>query len=141
MCPLVKNWHCLFTAQEMSKQSDVCEPEILDSEDYLFMLYTSGSTGKPKGIVHTQAGYILYATMTMKVRKMFHIAHLLVLHLHFTKLHRLTHSHTITPFDTLGNKPFENTVKKVEIARNEQFLLFLQCFLPVWITFCHFHQI
>ena len=69
MCPLVKNWHCLFTAQEMSKQSDVCEPEILDSEDYLFMLYTSGSTGKPKGIVHTQAGYILYATMTMKVRQ------------------------------------------------------------------------
>ena len=31
------------------------------------MLYTSGSTGKPKGIVHTQAGYLLYANMTMKV--------------------------------------------------------------------------
>ena len=29
---------------------------------------------------------------------------------------------------------------KGEIARNEQFLLFPQCFLPVWITFCHFHQ-
>ena len=24
----------------------------------------------------------------------------------------LTHSHTMTPFDTLGNKPFENTVGK-----------------------------
>ena len=40
----------------------------------------------------------------------------------------------------LGRKPFENTVGKGEIARNEQFLLFPQCFLPVWITFCHFHQ-
>ena len=53
----------------------------------------------------------------------------------------LTHSHTIRPFDAPGNKPFENTVGKGEIARNEQFLLFPQCFQPVWITFCHFHQI
>ena len=35
----------------------------------------------------------------------------------------------------LGNKPFENTVGKGEIALKEQFLLFPQCFLPVWITF------
>ena len=48
---------------------------------------------------------------------------------------------TMTPFDTPGNKPFENTVGKGEIARNKQFLLFPQCFLPVWITFCHFCQI
>ena len=53
----------------------------------------------------------------------------------------LSHSHTITPFDAPGNKPFENTVGKGEIARNEQFLLFPQCFLPVWITFFHFCQI
>ena len=38
-------------------------------------------------------------------------------------------------------KPFENTVGKGEIARNEQFPLFPQCFLPVWITFLHFYQI
>ena len=38
-------------------------------------------------------------------------------------------------------KSFENTVGKGEIARNEQFLLFPQCFLPVWRTLCHFHQI
>ena len=56
-------------------------------------------------------------------------------------LDTLTHSHTMTPFDAPGNKPFENTVGKGEIARNEQFLLFPQCFLPVWITFCHFRQI
>ena len=29
---------------------------------------------------------------------------------------------------------------KGEIANNEQFLLFPQCFLPVSRTFCHFHQ-
>ncbi|KAL5463409.1 hypothetical protein EMCRGX_G032302 [Ephydatia muelleri] len=48
----------------MEQESTVCPPEPLDSEDMLFMLYTSGSTGKPKGIVHTQAGYLLYASLT-----------------------------------------------------------------------------
>ncbi len=47
-------------------QSDICEPEELSSEDTLFLLYTSGSTGKPKGVEHTQAGYILWAQMTME---------------------------------------------------------------------------
>ena len=41
----------------------------------------------------------------------------------------------------LQYKSFENTVGKEEIARNEQFLLFPQCFLPIWRTFCEFHQI
>ena len=40
----------------------------------------------------------------------------------------------------LGNKPFENTEGKGEIAHYEQFLLFPQCFLPIWITLCHCHQ-
>ncbi|KAK5623108.1 Acetyl-coenzyme A synthetase 2-like, mitochondrial [Crenichthys baileyi] len=48
----------------MSSQPGVCPAEPLDSEDLLFLLYTSGSTGKPKGIVHTQAGYLLYASIT-----------------------------------------------------------------------------
>ena len=50
----------------------------------------------------------------------------------------LTHSHTTTPFDAPGNKPFENTVGKGEIARyekeiacNEQFLLYPLCFLLI----------
>ena len=38
-------------------------------------------------------------------------------------------------------KSFENTVGKGEIARNQQFLLFPQCFLPDWRNFFHFHQI
>ncbi|MFH0914137.1 MAG: acetate--CoA ligase [Chloroflexota bacterium] len=43
-----------------------CAPEVLDSEDPLFILYTSGSTGKPKGVLHTQAGYLLYTMQTFK---------------------------------------------------------------------------
>jgi acetyl-CoA synthetase len=47
-------------------QASSCEPELMDSEDPLFILYTSGSTGKPKGVLHTTAGYLLQAAMTHK---------------------------------------------------------------------------
>ncbi|KIK64245.1 hypothetical protein GYMLUDRAFT_40534 [Collybiopsis luxurians FD-317 M1] len=43
-----------------------CPPEEVNSEDGLFILYTSGSTGKPKGILHTTAGYLLGALLTVK---------------------------------------------------------------------------
>ncbi|EDO39135.1 predicted protein [Nematostella vectensis] len=52
--------------EAMAEQPDECPPEPMDSEDPLFLLYTSGSTGQPKGIVHTQAGYLLYAKLTHK---------------------------------------------------------------------------
>ena len=51
-------------------------------------------------------------------------------------------------FNPFPNKPWflrvcstslENTVGKGEIAHNEQFLLFPQCFLPLERTFCQFH--
>ncbi len=48
------------------KHSNECEPEVMESEDPLFLLYTSGSTGKPKGVQHNSAGYILWAQMTME---------------------------------------------------------------------------
>ncbi len=50
----------------IKNESKYCEAEIMDSEDPLFLLYTSGSTGKPKGVQHSQAGYILWAQMTME---------------------------------------------------------------------------
>ena len=38
----------------------------MDAEDPLFILYTSGSTGTPKGIVHSTAGYMVYAAYSFQ---------------------------------------------------------------------------
>lgn len=51
----------------MSRVAGTGSPvEWCESEDPLFILYTSGSTGKPKGLVHSTAGYMLYAYATTK---------------------------------------------------------------------------
>jgi len=50
----------------IKEQSEICEAEIMDSEDPLFILYTSGSTGKPKGVQHSSGGYLLHAAITHK---------------------------------------------------------------------------
>ena len=52
-------WH-----EAISDVSPICEPEIMDAEDPLFILYTSGSTGKPKGVLHTTGGYLTYVSFT-----------------------------------------------------------------------------
>ena len=52
--------------EQVNNYDACCEPEIMDSEDPLFILYTSGSTGKPKGVMHTTGGYLLMAAMTHK---------------------------------------------------------------------------
>ena len=58
-------------------------------------------------------------------------------------------------YDKISFSPFPNkncflhvcstsllkTLKKGEIAHNEQYLIFPQCFLPFQRTFCHIHQI
>ena len=55
------NWQ-----QALKVQPDHCEALAVDSEHPLFILYTSGSTGKPKGILHSTAGYLLWAQLTMR---------------------------------------------------------------------------
>ncbi len=50
--------------EETARQRGTCPAAWMDSESPLFVLYTSGSTGKPKGLLHTTAGYLLYAAMT-----------------------------------------------------------------------------
>ena len=57
---------------------------------------------------------------------------------HAVKVNPFPHNHTFQhPWEVTHLK----TLRKGEIARNEQFLLFPQGFLPVWITFFHFRQI
>jgi acetyl-CoA synthetase len=55
-------WHDL-----VAKAPRELEPEVMDSEDLLFILYTSGTTGKPKGIAHTTAGYMVGTAVTHRM--------------------------------------------------------------------------
>ncbi len=57
--PQIKSWKTLRATMPTDYP---CEE--MSAEDPLFILYTSGSTGKPKGIIHTTAGYLLYALTT-----------------------------------------------------------------------------
>jgi acetyl-CoA synthetase len=56
-------WHDLMA---LPIASNVCETEVMDAEDPLFILYTSGTTGKPKGILHTHGGYQVYTSTTLE---------------------------------------------------------------------------
>lgn len=57
----------LWLQDHLDLQRPYCPCERMDSEDPLFVLHTSGSTGKPKGMLHTTAGYLLYAATTQRI--------------------------------------------------------------------------
>ena len=62
--PKLTQSHDVDLDEALEAASSECESEIMEAEDPLFLLYTSGSTGKPKGLIHSQAGYLLYANVT-----------------------------------------------------------------------------
>jgi acetyl-CoA synthetase len=51
----------------IAEQPAECEPEVMDAEDFLYLLYTSGTTGKPKGIAHTTGGYLTQVAATHRM--------------------------------------------------------------------------
>ncbi|KAF8454522.1 hypothetical protein BGX38DRAFT_1249374 [Terfezia claveryi] len=63
---LMKEGRDVWWHDELSKYPAYCPPELMASEDPLFLLYTSGSTGKPKGVMHTTGGYLVGAAATGK---------------------------------------------------------------------------
>jgi acetyl-CoA synthetase len=62
----MKKGRDLWWQEEVEKWPSYVAPEVMNSEDPLFLLYTSGSTGKPKGLMHTTGGYLLGAAATGK---------------------------------------------------------------------------
>ncbi|KAH9593417.1 Acetyl-coenzyme A synthetase [Trypanosoma melophagium] len=66
-------WYDDVVKTMTEEQLSDCPVEWVGAEDPLFMLYTSGSTGKPKAILHTTAGYMVYAATTFKYSFDYHL--------------------------------------------------------------------
>lgn len=54
-------WHDV-----LPKSNVYVEPEMMESNEILFLLYTSGTTGKPKAVAHSNGGYMVYVYNTQR---------------------------------------------------------------------------
>ena len=91
---------------------------------------------KPYGLANQNLCYIqIYKSWRKKAKK---VLEEWLVNMDPGLQHHLTLSQTSPSFYMSAAKSFENTAGKGEIACYEQFLLFLQCFLTFWRTFCHF---
>lgn len=62
----VLNFDQIWWHDAIDHMSDAFTAIAVDAEDPLFILYTSGSTGAPKGVVHSSAGYMIYAEYSFR---------------------------------------------------------------------------
>lgn len=55
----------LWYHELIAEASVECPPDVIDSEELLYLLYTSGVSARPKGIMHTTGGYLTQVASTM----------------------------------------------------------------------------
>ena len=92
--------------------------------------------------VRNERMYSLIFLTLSQTSPVFYVSEIHVFWKHWEKEKLLiTFPHNDTFWHPWETSLLKTLLGKGEIARNVQFLLFPQCFLPVWKTFCHFQQI
>ena len=81
--------------------------------------------------------FLLFPKCFLPIQK----EHLLVSDIYFVICKRFNPFPNKPLFLRVCSQSLLKTLWEEEIAQNKQFLLFPQCFLSIWKTFCHFHQL
>ena len=85
--------------------------------------------------------FLLYPQCFLTYQRLFCYFRYILIVIRFEQLEQRIILSFVNPFPHNYTfwRPWETSLLKT--LWNAQFLLFPQCFLPVWITFCHFGQI